>query len=591
MMSRSSRVTIQDEGLAAAIGSAATYAAALDSVATVAVTDTGGTVKYVNEQFVRVSKYSRDELLGQNLRILNSGYHPQSFFTEMYRTIARGKTWRGEIRNRAKDGTYYWVDTWIVPAKDMRGKVVGYISIRTDITSRKAAEERVNALNAELRNQYVTISHMAHHDALTGLPNQLGLTESLNDVLWTCAAGQSVNVLFIDVDNFKEINDTLGHQVGDELLKSIAERLSSCTPAGGSLFRFGGDEFVLVLKSEDSSGIGNMTAERILRSMQSAFALETAELPVSVSVGVAAAAPGEADANKLLRNADIALRAAKSDGRRCYRTFAPEMEIRLRERRQLERDLVQACAKGEMQVEYQPIIDAERSHVVGFEALARWQHPARGRMLPAEFIPLAEETGLIRQLGEWVLNRACADAVRWPEPIRVAVNVSVLQFRAGDLAEKVRRALRESGLPPSRLEIEVTESLFMDKSEATVAVLQELRTLGVRIALDDFGTGYSSLSYLRQLPLDKLKIDRAFVADLTTSPEAVSILEAITQLANKLGMATVVEGIETREQAKIVSELGCTQMQGFLFGRPDTAAAVEIGLPRKEQSGAEPPTR
>jgi diguanylate cyclase (GGDEF)-like protein/PAS domain S-box-containing protein len=564
-------VTIQDAGLAAGICTAATYAAALDSVAIVATTDTAGTIIYANQEFERISKYSSHELLGQNHRILNSGHHPRSFFTEMYRTVAQGKTWRGEIKNRAKDGSSYWVDTWIIPANDIRGKVIGYISIRTDITSRKTAEEHANALNVELRNQYATISYMAQHDALTGLPNLPGVAESL----WTCVPGQAVHVLFIDIDNFKEINDTLGHKIGDDLLKKIAERLLGCTPSGDSLFRYGGDEFVIVLKSDGSSGDGNKVAENILRSMRNPFSLETGELQAGVSIGIAESAPGEADANKLLTNADLAVRAAKSDGRRCHRTFVPAMEIRLRERRQLERDLVQACANGEMQLEYQPIVDTQRRQVVGCEALVRWQHPVRGRMLPAEFIFVAEETGLIRQLGEWVLSRACADAVRWPEHIRVAVNVSAPQFRAGDLVESVRNALRESGLRASRLDIEVTESLFLDQSKATLSVLQELRSMGLGIALDDFGTGYSSLSYLRRLPLDKLKIDRTFVEELATSGEAISVLEAIVNLANKLGMVTVVEGIETWEQAKIVSQLGCTQMQGFLFGRPEPPGAIE----------------
>lgn len=549
---------------------AATYAAALDRVAIVAITDLAGTIVYANEQFEKLSKYSKRELVGQNHRILNSGYHPRAFFVDMYRTIGRGKIWRGEVKNRAKDGSFYWVDTWIVPLADPTGTPIGYVSIRTEITSRKALEGQLRTLNVELRHQHDMISHLEQHDGLTGLRNLV----DLDGEAWCCDLGQRLEVLFIDVDGLKAVNDTLGHATGDGLLKKIAERLQNCVPPQASLFKFGGDEFVVVLKSDPGAGWAKWIADQILEAMRAPVSLNARELSVSVSIGIAEQTKGEVDANRLLTEADLALRAAKSEGRNCFRSFVPEMEHRLRERRQLESDLSKACANGEIQVEYQPIVDARGAQVVAYEALVRWDHPTRGRMAPAEFIPLAEETGLIHQISACVLSRACADALDWPSHIKVTVNLSAQQFQSDQLIDGITAVLNESGLPASRLELEVTESLFIGQSGGPISILRRLREMGITIALDDFGTGYSSLSYLRRLPIDVLKIDRTFVVELATSQEARTVLEAICNLADRLGMATVIEGIETEEQASIVRQIGGAKMQGFLFGRPQPAEAV-----------------
>lgn len=565
MISALQSMMIGDERVAAA-----TYAAALDRVAIVAITDLAGTIVYANEQFEKLSKYSKRELVGQNHRILNSGYHPRAFFVDMYRTIGRGKIWRGEVKNRAKDGSFYWVDTWIVPLADPTGTPIGYVSIRTEITSRKALEGQLRTLNVELRHQHDMISHLEQHDGLTGLRNLV----DLDGEAWCCDLGQRLEVLFIDVDGLKAVNDTLGHATGDGLLKKIAERLQNCVPPQASLFKFGGDEFVVVLKSDPGAGWAKWIADQILEAMRAPVSLNARELSVSVSIGIAEQTKGEVDANRLLTEADLALRAAKSEGRNCFRSFVPEMEHRLRERRQLESDLSKACANGEIQVEYQPIVDARGAQVVAYEALVRWDHPTRGRMAPAEFIPLAEETGLIHQISACVLSRACADALDWPSHIKVTVNLSAQQFQSDQLIDGITAVLNESGLPASRLELEVTESLFIGQSGGPISILRRLREMGITIALDDFGTGYSSLSYLRRLPIDVLKIDRTFVVELATSQEARTVLEAICNLADRLGMATVIEGIETEEQASIVRQIGGAKMQGFLFGRPQPAEAV-----------------
>lgn len=565
MISALQSMMIGDERVAAA-----TYAAALDRVAIVAITDLAGTIVYANEQFEKLSKYSKRELVGQNHRILNSGYHPRAFFVDMYRTIGRGKIWRGEVKNRAKDGSFYWVDTWIVPLADPTGTPIGYVSIRTEITSRKALEGQLRTLNVELRHQHDMISHLEQHDGLTGLRNLV----DLDGEAWCCDLGQRLEVLFIDVDGLKAVNDTLGHATGDGLLKKIAERLQNCVPPQASLFKFGGDEFVVVLKSDPGAGWAKWIADQILETMRAPVSLNARELSVSVSIGIAEQTNGEVDANRLLTEADLALRAAKSEGRNCFRSFVPEMEHRLRERRQLESDLSKACANGEIQVEYQPIVDARGAQVVAYEALVRWDHPTRGRMAPAEFIPLAEETGLIHQISACVLSRACADALDWPSHIKVTVNLSAQQFQSDQLIDGITAVLNESGLPASRLELEVTESLFIGQSNGPISILRKLRQMGITIALDDFGTGYSSLSYLRRLPIDVLKIDRTFVVELATSQEARTVLEAICNLADRLGMATVIEGIETEEQAGIVRQIGGAKMQGFLFGRPQPAGTV-----------------
>lgn len=563
---------IQSMMLEDEIFAAATYAAALDKVAIVAITNLAGTIVYANEQFEKLSKYSRGELIGQNHRILNSGHHPRSFFLEMYRTIRGGKIWRGEIKNRAKDGSFYWVDTWIVPLIDSGGTITGYISIRTEITSRKALEGQLSSLNVALSHQHELISHLTHHDALTGLRNFV----NADDEAWEWESDQRASVLFIDVDKLKAVNDTLGHATGDALLKKVAERLLTCAPPNASVFRFGGDEFVIILRGDAASHDAKSAAEAILQAMAEPISLESSELPVSVSIGIAERSSGRVDANRLLTEADLALQAAKSGGRNCYRIFDPVMEVELRERRQLESDLARACANGEIVVEYQPIIDAQGGHVVVCEALARWNHPTRGRMQPAEFIPLAEETGLIRQLSACVLRQACADAMAWPSQIKVAVNLSTQQCQAGYLIDSVVKALRESGLPASRLELEVTETLFIGNGDECAAMLRRVHEMGVTIALDDFGTGYSSLSYLRRLPVDVLKIDRTFVAELATSEKARAVVEAICRLADRLGMSTVIEGIETVEQANIARQVGVERMQGFLFGRPVPAAALRL---------------
>ncbi len=543
------------------------YAWALDQVAIVAVTDTSGTIIHANDEFVRISKYPHDQLIGQNHRILNSGYHAPKLFKEMYRTIAGGEVWRGELRNCAKDGSLYWVDTWIIPARNHRDKIVGYISIQIDITPHKRAEETQAALNAELRRQNAAITHMSHHDALTGLPNRLLLSERLRYALTGLSAGAGIAVLLIGLDRFKDINDTLGHPAGDALLKVVAGRLRGCISARDTVARFGDDEFCIVQIATEPAAEAAFLAARILEALNAPVQLNGRELTTGASIGIAVPPDDGIDPDTLLKNADLALHRAKRESNGEYRFFEREMDRRMQARLQLELDLRKAVADGEFELHYQPLVNLADMNVIGFEALLRWRHRTRGDVSPADFIPVAEDTGLILPIGEWVLREACTEAMRWPDHVRVAINLSARQFKQGNLAETVMAALAASRLPGHRLELEITESLLMWNNDLTLATLDEMRAMGVRISIDDFGTGYSSLAYLHNFSFDKIKIDHSFVGDLATSRRASAILRAITTLAHSLDMATTAEGVETEEQLASVMALGCTEMQGELFSR------------------------
>ncbi|MGZ5834650.1 MAG: bifunctional diguanylate cyclase/phosphodiesterase [Xanthobacteraceae bacterium] len=444
--------------------------------------------------------------------------------------------------------------------RDNDNKPQFLIVVIEDVTERREADAR--------------IAHMAHHDALTDLPNRILLHERLNEALARIQDGQSLAVLYLDLDHFKSVNDTLGHQIGNELLKIVAERLRHCIGDMGTVARLGGDEFLIVLnkisKPEDAATFAQLVRETITAPVN----LDGNQIFTDVSIGISIA-PGDATASiQMLKNADMALYEAKADGRGTFRFFEPEMGTRMDVRRALELDLRKALAEGELELHYQPLVNLDRDEITGYEALLRWKHPVRGSILPSEFIPIAEETGLINAIGEWVIKTACTEAATWPSELRVAVNVSPVQFKNQTLALAVVNGLVASGLPPYRLEIEITEAVLMQDNETTLAALHQLHELGVRIAMDDFGTGYSSLSYLRSFPFDKIKIDRSFIKDLSEKDDSVAIVRAVTSLAKSLHMTTTAEGIETEGQLEWVRALGCTEVQGYLFGYPKPAAEI-----------------
>jgi diguanylate cyclase (GGDEF)-like protein len=427
----------------------------------------------------------------------------------------------------------------------------GWVSTHEDATERFRAEQR--------------IAHMARHDALTGLPNRLLFREEMEHALMHAARGETVAILCIDLDHFKEVNDTLGHPAGDQLLVMVADRLTQCVRRTDTIARLGGDEFAIIQRSPTRVEEVSMAARRIVETLGKPYRLDGHATLIGASIGIALAADGSASADQLLRNADVAMYRAKSEGRGTYRFFEPDMDERLQARHKLEADLRLALARGELELAYQPVVDLRARRVIGFEALARWHHPERGDVPPAVFIPVAEETGLIEPIGDWVLQRACADASNWPERLHVAVNLSPVQFRSRRIITSLARALTASGLDPDRLELEITESALMRENDFTIATMHELRRLGVRMSLDDFGTGYSSLSYLLRFPFDKIKIDRSFVQDVGTRAECGAIVHAVVSLAASLGMATTAEGIETKQQLEHLQAVGCTEAQGFLF--------------------------
>jgi diguanylate cyclase (GGDEF)-like protein len=436
----------------------------------------------------------------------------------------------------------------------------GWVTTLEDITERRRVEER--------------ITHLAHYDALTDLPNRTLFHEQLKRELARIVPGEQLAVLYIDIDEFKSINDTLGHLIGDQLLKSVAASLGHCVSGTDFVARLGGDEFAVVQTAVKTVDDVTDLATRVFDAIRKPYECLGHQVTTDASIGIALAPQHGADLDQILKNADLAMYAAKSAGRRTYRFFEPEMDARVRARRILEMDLRQAITDGSFEVYYQPSVTLEDNKIVGCEALLRWRHSERGMISPAEFIPVAEETGLIDELGEWVLTTACAEAATWPDDIKIAVNVSPVQFKSGTLALKIVAALAASGLQASRLELEITEAVLIRDDEAALAILHQLRAIGVRIALDDFGTGYSSLSYLQRFPFDKIKIDRCFVNDIAEPDGSSCIVQAVVNIAAARHMTTTAEGVETKQQLELLRALGCAEMQGYLFSPAKPAAEI-----------------
>ncbi|RYH70084.1 MAG: EAL domain-containing protein [Alcaligenaceae bacterium] len=478
---------------------------------------------------------------------------------------------RSEKDFRGPYGETHFLNSTRVAIRDASGQARYIVSVYEDVTERKLAEDR--------------IAHLAHYDGLTELPNRV-LFRSQMERLWSEAGDERrMALLYIDIDGFKDINDTLGHDVGDRLLQQIAARLRDCLGTDDLIARLGGDEFAIVMCRVDSREQVLDLVSLLHAQLREPFNVGGHRLSSDASVGIAIARDDARDIDEWIRHADLAMYAAKSDGRRTHRFFESHMTDRARARLVLEQDLRDAIAGGELELHYQPLVDGITGAVLACEALVRWCHPERGMISPAEFIPIAEEAGLIADLGEWVLRTACAEATSWPREVGLAVNVSPLQFRSASFALTVTSALMATGFSPTRLEIEVTEAVFIRDDEAALSVLHRLREMGIAIALDDFGTGYSSLSYLRRFPFDKVKIDRSFVANLE-EPGCFAIVQAILSIAAAWGMMTTAEGVETKQQRDILHELGCDQMQGYLFARPVPSSVIARMLAGDHVGGA-----
>lgn len=673
----------KDEKLKLALLELADIRKALDKSSIVAITDHRGVILSANDQFCRISKYDRSELIGQDHRLLNSGHHSKDFFKQMWETIGSGQIWRGEICNRAKDGSLYWVDTTIVPFVNQAGKIYQYVSIRSDITVRKRMVEEVlkseakyriiaentsdiiSMINADGDFLYLSpshktlwehdipdeqiqnllewiaeddreimgyaigytfstgkgfmaecriktsretpiwtetkinpifdeagnvsslilvtrditdrkqseerIHHLAYHDPLTDLPNRRMYVQQLTKEIMQGKRFQSnMAVLFLDMDKFKDINDSYGHDVGDMLLVEAARRLQTCVQSGDIVARLGGDEFTILLSQLNDVKQAESVAEMIQNQLQKPFDLNGHVITLSCSIGIALFPQDGDTAEDLLKRADTALYSVKSVGRNGYALFDPTMEAKSLERILMENELRKAIEQEQFQIHYQPKMDIGSQSLTGMEALVRWVHPELGVISPGKFIPIAEESGLIVELGEWILKEACRQNKKWHEEghrLKVSVNLSARQIFQKDLVEIITATLKELELSAEWLELEITESIFVKMEEATV-VLQQLREAGIHISIDDFGTGYSSFSYIKSLPVDTIKIDASFIRDIHHNQESQAIVKAIVTIADSLQMNVIAEGIELDDQVEALQQNGCVHGQGYLFSKP-----------------------
>ncbi len=537
------------------------------------VTDASGHIVWVNSAFETITGYCAAEVLGRNLRFLNSGRQDAAFYRSLWATLLETGHWRGEIWNRRKHGEIYpeWLTISAVP--DGQERVAHYVGVFSDISHIKEAQKQIDFL--------------AYHDALTHLPNRTLFRDRLSHALAHARReARTLALLFIDLDRFKIVNDTLGHPVGDELLLQVSRRMSEVIRADDTLARLGGDEFVLLLEEGDSAQRAAFVAHKLLECLDRPMRISGHELIVTASLGISLYPTDGEDADTLIRHADRAMYEAKQRGRNNFQFFTQSLTEGAFERLVMENSLRGAVGRGELILHYQPQIDLISGCLIGVEALVRWQHPEEGLVPPSRFIPLAEEIGIIGDLGAWVLRAACRQLADWDAQgfrvPRVGVNLSVKQIDDAGLAELVASALRESGLGENRLELEVTESMLMRGPDSTRAILSTIKAMGVELTVDDFGTGYSNLAYLKLLPLDRLKIDQSFVRDIGRDGNDEAIVRAIIALARSLGLETVAEGVEEAHQAEFLLREGCDIVQGYLYSRPFPAEQLNLNRLRSE---------
>jgi len=537
---------------------------ALDNSAIVAVTDVRGTITYVNGTFCEISGYTQSELIGSNHRMLKSGLHDTDFFRAMYREIAQGRIWHGEICNRRKDGSLYWVDTTIVPHISEKGKADSYTSIRFDITARKQLE-------VELRASKEHLKHLANHDPLTDLPNRRCFQEFVEaTVARHAGAGRSFHLALLDVDTFKEINDSFGHHAGDQLLQTVAARLTAHCPRDGFIARLGGDEFGIIL-SDASPAAAATILEGILQSLRQPIEIGVNTRRSSASLGVAVFPRDGRNSEALMKAADLALYHAKSLGRDRYELFQPTLREAAERRSELLVEIEDGLRRDSFLLHYQPIV-ARNGGQISLEALMRWRHPQRGLLTPGAFEEGFSDPAVHAALGLFMLERVFQDFSRSPArdlPLgRIAMNLTNSDFRSDAFVDRFFALCTETGISPQRFSVEVTEGMFLGSHQKRVEDgLQRLHDAGVEIALDDFGTGYASLTHLRQLPLDRLKIDRSFVSNMATSREDRAIVRGIVDIAHSLGKLVTAEGVETLEQVDLLCAMGCDHLQGWHFGK------------------------
>ncbi|MER2541147.1 MAG: EAL domain-containing protein [Azonexus sp.] len=555
-------------------------ATAFESQEAMMVTDTNGIVLRINKAFAETTGYSPEEIVGQTPRLLRSGRHDEAFYRQMWESINLTGAWQGEIWDRHKSGNQYLKWLTISAVRNAEGGITHYIGTHYDLTERKKAEERINAL--------------AFYDQLTNLPNRILLVEHLNrSMAASLRSGSHGALLFIDLDNFKTLNDTQGHEMGDLLLKQVADRLKQCVHGEDTVARQGGDEFVVLLSDlgtsePEAASTAESIAEKILEQLNLPYQIGHFSHHSTASIGVTLFSGNQSSVDDLMKQADLAMYRAKGAGRNIVRFFDPAMEAIVKVRAELEDDLRQAIDKKQFLLHYQPqVVDDGR--ITGAEVLVRWQHPLRGMISPADFIPLAEDTDLILPLGQWVLETACRKLALWstrPETaaLNIAVNVSAKQFRQPGFVDQVLAAVKKSSADPRRLKLELTESLLVDNVEEIIEKMHRLKAKGIGFSLDDFGTGYSSLSYLKRLPLDQLKIDQSFVRDVLSDPNDAAIAKTIVTLGQSLGLAVIAEGVETQAQRDFLANAGCYAYQGYFFSKPLPEELFEQFLDHSHQT-------
>jgi diguanylate cyclase (GGDEF)-like protein/PAS domain S-box-containing protein len=549
------------------------YQAVEQSSAAIVVTDAQGRIEYVNSRYEQLTGYQSSEMIGQMPSYLHSGEMPIEIYRDLRAKINRGLEWCGEFINKRKGGDRFWERVSISPVKDENGQITHFVAVKEDISNRK--------------HQEALLSYQANHDALTGLPNRsLALDRLKQDLCRAKRRNQRVGVMFIDLDHFKDVNDVLGHEYGDQLLKMVAQRLLDCLRESDTVARLGGDEFLVILPELDSPDHCSTIAEKLLNILEAAFIISGKEVFISASIGCTIYPDDGQDISSLLRNADTAMYGIKKEGRDGFKYYTPDLNAKAALRLSLAHHLRCALERAEIFAVYQPVISFATGQVVGAEALMRWQNVEHGFVPPDKFIPIAEETGLIERLGQWILQKACQETMAWHQqgfPLWIAVNLSPRQLRDLAFIDKVHQAIAMIGLNTNFIKLEVTEALLIEDIPKATQSLEGLHRMGIRLALDDFGTGYSALSYLRKFPFDCLKIDRSFIGDLPGQTEAITLVKTIIGMAQGLGLKTVAEGVETKEQAEFLLEQGCDYGQGYYFSKPLNAEDFQAFLCRQSK--------
>ena len=519
----------------------------------------GCLIRYVNPAFVRVTGYTAGEALGRNCRFLQGEDRDQPDLEVLHKALKEEREVRVTLRNYRKDGSRFWNELSVSPMRDAGGRVTHFVGEMVDVTTRREAEEQ--------------LQHQATHDPLTGLPNRNLLTDRLMQAISHAQRYQRmIAVAFLDLDKFKHINDTLGHDAGDQLLKIVADRLSGCVRDSDTVARLGGDEFVLVLDDQANEGITCHAMQRVLSSIAQPMEIAGREMTITCSIGFAIYPQDGRDAETLIRNADTAMYRAKELGRDNFQFYTEALHTRINDRLTMEAGLRRALTSGEFELHYQPRVSLASGRTTALEALIRWNHPELGQIGPRRFLPLAEELGLLHRIGEWVLRQACRQQAAWQQAgvadLPVAVNISSAQFLQKDFTKMIAAVLRDTALDASRLELEITESLSMQDPETSIRVLHALKDMGVRLTIDDFGTGYANLNYMKQFPVDTIKLDQRFVQDIVHSPEDLAISAAVISMVHSLHMKVTADGVESTAQLALLADHGCDEMQGYCFSAP-----------------------